>query len=175
MELTREWAMPNSNTFDVLPILHFVKKYLLLSHISVDPYARNKRWATYSNDLNPNTHAEYHMDAIDFLFYLGTKDIRADLIILDPPYSPRQVMECYNAIGIKMRQSEAMLGATRKTLKKAINGVITNTGRVLTFGWNSSGMGKGAGYEIEEVMIVCHGSDHNDTICMSERRTETFL
>jgi len=32
------------------------------------------------------------------------------------------------------------------------------------------GMGKGLGYEIVEILLVCHGSDHNDTICLAERK-----
>ncbi|MDE1882322.1 MAG: hypothetical protein KGI89_17440, partial [Euryarchaeota archaeon] len=34
----------------------------------------------------------------------------------------------------------------------------------------STGMGKKYGFQIEEILLVCHGSDHNDTICMAERR-----
>ncbi len=39
---------------------------------------------------------------------------------------------------------------------------------VLSFGWNTVGMGKR--WNIEEILIVCHGPGHNDTICMAERR-----
>ena len=37
----------------------------------------------------------------------------------------------------------------------------------LSFGWNTVGMGKG--WNTEEIMLVCHGGDHNDTICMADR------
>ncbi len=83
----REWAMPSHNTFDIGPIGDFVKKYLLQSTISVDPFARSKRWATYTNDLNEGTAAEYHMDAEEFCLMLQNKGIKADLVIFDPPYS----------------------------------------------------------------------------------------
>jgi hypothetical protein len=43
----------------------------------------------------------------------------------------------------------------------------------LSFGWNSTGMGQKRGYEIIEILIVAHGSAHNDTICMAERKTRT--
>ncbi len=175
--LSRVWDMPNSDTFDVPSIAGFVKKYLMKSKLSVDCFARNKRWTTYTNDLNPNTSAEYHMDAEDFLMLLADKGIVSDLVICDPPYSPRQVKECYDSIGLPMKQTDALLGMTRKRLKRQINRLVPVGGVVLHFGWNTVGMGKG--WNIEEVLLVCHGSAHNDTICMAERKTpelqETFL
>jgi hypothetical protein len=167
-KIWRTWDMPNSNTFDVPSIAGFVKKYLMKSKVSVDAFARNKRWATYTNDLNPATAAEYHLDAEEFLMMLITKGIKADLVICDPPYSPRQVKECYDSIGLPMKQTDALLGMTRKRLKRVINSLVIVGGVTLHFGWNTVGMGKG--WNIEEVFLVCHGSDHNDTICMAERK-----
>lgn len=70
MKFTRVWAMPNADTFSVKPIGEFVQRYLAASKVSVDPFARNKRWATHTNDLNPETAAEHHMDAQAFLEHL---------------------------------------------------------------------------------------------------------
>ncbi len=167
-QFSRVWDMPNADTFDVPSIAGFVKKYLMRSKVSVDPFARNKRWATYTNDLNPNTAADYHMDAKDFLVMLGERGVIADLVICDPPYSPRQVKECYDSIGLAMTQQDALLGFVRKRLKRAISRIVPVGGRVLHFGWNTVGMG--AGWNLEEVLLVCHGSDHNDTICIAETK-----
>lgn len=98
MKFSRQWAMPNADTFSVPCIGDFVKSYL--TGVSVDPFARNKRWATYTNDLNPNTEAEYHMDAVAFLEMLAGQGLKADVLLLDPPYSPRQVTECYADAGL---------------------------------------------------------------------------
>jgi len=168
VRMSRVWAMPNSDTFDIPPIRQLVQSHMF--GVSVDPYARNKRWATHTNDLNPDTQAEHHMDATDFLVMLAMEGVQADVVLIDPPYSPRQVKECYDSIGHKMKQGDALLGAVRKKLKAAIMGIIKPGGVVLHFGWNTVGMGKGLGFEIEEILLVCHGSDHNDTICMVERR-----
>lgn len=169
MEFSRKWAMPNHETFSIKPIGEFVQRYMGKSICSIDPFARNKDWATYTNDLNPNTSAQYHMDAIEFLAKLFADRVKADLVIIDPPYSPRQVKECYDSIGHKMKQGDALLGAIRKHLKAEIVKVLSPGGVVLTFGWNTVGMGKGLGFELIEIMLVCHGSDHNDTICIAER------
>jgi hypothetical protein len=158
--------MPTHETFSCPPIGDFVRRYL--SGVSVDPYARNTSWAQFTNDLNPLTKAEYHMDATEFILKLRDENVRADVVLLDPPYSPRQVKECYDSIGLVMAQDDALLGKTRKRLKDAVNQIVPLGGVVLSFGWNTVGMG--AAYEIEEIMLVCHGSDHNDTICLAERR-----
>ena len=168
--IRRVWAMPTGDTFDIPCIAGFVKARLMKSKVSIDPYARNKRWANYTNDLNPSTAAEWHMDAEKFLAMLVSQGVTADLVILDPPYSPRQVKECYDGIGIAMKQEDAMGGATKKRRKALVEKLVKPGGEVLSFGWNTVGMGKG--WTQEEILLVCHGSDHNDTICLSERRNE---
>jgi hypothetical protein len=164
--------MPNRDTFSIPVIGRWVQGYLSASSVSVDPFARNKRWATHTNDLNPATESEHHMDATAFMAMLADNGVRADLVIIDPPYSPRQVKECYDGIGLKMKQEDALRGFYHKKLKQQIQRILTEDGVVLTFGWNSTGMGKTLGFEITELMLVCHGSDHNDTICLAEKRAE---
>ena len=146
--MRRVWAMPNHETFSIKPIKEFVSQHL--HGVSVDPYARNTAIATYTNDLNPGTRAQYHMDATEFLEFLATKEVLADVVIIDPPYSPRQVKECYDSFGHKMKQGDALLGAVRKKLKAAIVKVLKPGGKVLWFGWNSVGMGKNLGFELRE-------------------------
>lgn len=170
MVITRAWAMPNHETFDIKPIGALVRRLLANSQVSVDPFARNKRWATYTNDLNPATQAEWHMEATNFMRMLIADGAVADLILIDPPYSPRQVKECYDAIGHTMKQDDALLGKIRKIRKAAINDLLCSGGRVVTCGWNSVGMGTTMGYVLEEILLVCHGSDHNDTIVTVERK-----
>lgn len=168
MKFSRVWAMPSRDTFSIKPIGEFVKKYLAQSKVSIDPFARNKRWCTYTNDLNPETEAEHHMECEDFLQMLIHDKVRADLFLLDPPYSPRQVKECYDSIGRKMAMEDAWGGAARKRRRLLIEQICLPGSVVLTFGWNTTGMGPA--WEIEEIMLCAHGSDHNDTICMAERK-----
>lgn len=170
--MSRVWAMPNHNTFDITPIRALVKRYLHTSQVSVDPFARNKRWATHTNDLNPETAAEHHLEAGEFLSRLVQQGVTADLFIFDPPYSPRQVKECYDGIGRKMQQEDAMTAMIRGQWKEAALPLLSENAVVLSFGWNSIGFGLKYGFAIEEILLVCHGGDHNDTICTVERRVE---
>ena len=162
--------MPNGNTFSVPPIGGFVQSFLKGSRVSIDPFARNKRWATHTNDLNPNTEAEHHMDAEAFLHMLAGRGVKADLILFDPPYSPRQISECYKSIGMEVGMKETQNAALYARVKNAIMGVLSEQAVVLSFGWNSSGMGKKHGFEQIEILLVAHGGGHNDTICLAERR-----
>jgi len=170
MKFTRIWAMPNAETFSIPPIEIFVKSYLQHSTVSIDPFARNKRWATHTNDLNPETAAEHHMEAQPFLHMLHSKGVKADLFIFDPPYSPRQLKECYDAIGRKMQMEDGQTARLRAIWREAAMPLLTEDAVVLSFGWNTVGFGRELGFEIEHILLVCHGADHNDTICMAERR-----
>lgn len=167
--------MPNAETFTVEPIHNFVWKYLHKAMVSIDPFARNKRWATYTNDINPNTAAEYHLEAVEFLDVLRDQGVKADLLLFDPPYSPRQLKECYDSFGKKMQLEDGQTARMRKEWREHALPLLTNDAVVLSFGWNSVGYGKSLGFELEEIMLVCHGADHNDTICIAEHRLQSGL
>ncbi len=170
MKLSRHWAMPTADTFECPPIADFVRSYVERSKVSIDPFSRNSRLATYRNDINPNTCADYHLDAVEFLEWFEAVLVRADLVLLDPPYSPRQISECYMEIGKPCGMEDTQNGSFYKEVRDAADKLTAPGGVVISCGWNSSGMGKGRGYEIEAVMLVCHGGAHNDTICMAERK-----
>lgn len=170
MNIARVWAMPASDTFDCAPIGEMVKRYLRQSRVSIDPFARNKRWATYTNDMNPATEAEYHMDAYEFLKMLLEKKVQADLIIFDPPYTLRQAQECYEQFG--KWTLEDTQNAIRWTKEKMICAELLQPGGYfLNFGHNSNGLGEKHKTKIVELLIVAHGGAHNDTICIAERKT----
>jgi hypothetical protein len=169
MKFSRTWAMPSHDTFSVAPIGDFVKRYLQQSSVSVDPFARNKTWATYTNDLNPETIAQYHLDAEEFLKQMASDQVKADLVIFDPPYSPRQISECYKSIGMEVGMKETQSALLYQRVRNAIVPLLCENAIVLSFGWNTVGMGKKRGFEIEEIMLCCHGGAHNDTICMAEK------
>jgi hypothetical protein len=175
VKFSREWAMPDPDTFNVKPIRDFVWRYLSGSKVSVEPFARNNIWATYTNDIDPETKAASHLDAEEFMKRLARSGTIADLIILDPPYSPRQISECYERLGLKVGMMETQSAVLYQRVRHAAASLCGQGAVVLSFGWNSVGMGTGRGFEIEEILLVCHGGAHNDTICLAERRLPTLL
>lgn len=171
VKFSRYWAMPSADTFSIPVIGQWVKQRLAASSVSVDPFARNKRWATHTNDLNPDTAAESHLDARDFLRKLAAEGVRADLVIFDPPYSPRQISEVYKGIGKIVTTEDTQSAALYSECRDLISEIIAPGAVVLSFGWNSVGMGAGRGFDLTELLLVCHGGAHNDTICIEERHT----
>lgn len=166
MEINRVWAMPNSDTFNIKPIRELIRKYVK-STLWCDPFARNADLATYTNDINPDTKAQYHKDALEFLQMWNNDSM--DGVLYDPPYSPRQIKECYDGIG-KSLTSKDTTAAFWGRQKKEIGRIVKQGGYVLSFGWNSGGIGKKYGFEIVEILMVAHGGWHNDTICTVEQK-----
>lgn len=163
--------MPNAATFAIQPISEFVRKYLDKSKVSVDPFARNCTWATHTNDIDRNTSAQTHMDAEEFLDYLCKNGIVADLVLFDPPYSPRQISEHYKAAGLEVGAQDTQNARLYRRVRNAIDRIIAPDGIVLSFGWQSLGMGLSRGYLPLEILLVPHGGGHNDTICFAEKKT----
>lgn len=168
---SRVWAMPSSDTFSIAPIGEFVQRYLIESATSIDPFARNNQWATYTNDINPETSAGYHMDAVEFLEQMNRPSMagKFDLAILDPPYSPRQISEAYRAAGLTAGMADTQNAALYARVRAALLPLLAPNAIVLSFGWNSAGMGKG--WRQLEILLVAHGGAHNDTICLAEQRS----
>lgn len=172
MKFSKEWEMPNSNTFEIKCIAKFIERYNSPNIISVDPFANKNRIAKITNDLNPEFKTNYNLDALDFLKTFEKDSI--DLLLFDPPYSPRQVSECYKAMGktVNMQTTQSSFWSN---LKDEISRIVSVNGVVLCFGWNSGGIGIKRGFNMEEIMLVAHGGWHNDTICTAERKTSTTL
>ncbi len=170
MKISRVWAMPNKWTFQIPPIAELLARYVGDGKGWIDPFAGENSPAEITNDLNPERPTTYHLDALDFL-----KTLKGNYkgCLFDPPYTPRQVKECYDSIGKHMEQDDALLGYKRGQYKSLIAQLIISDGLTISCGWNTVGMGKNLGFEIIEILLVCHGSDHNDTIVTVERKVQS--
>lgn len=167
--IERKWAMPNKNTFSIKPI-----KELILDELTdgvwIDPFANSNKLASITNDLNTEYDTDYHMDALDFLKLFPDNSI--DGILYDPPYSPRQVSECYNNVGLSVTW-DTTKSSFWSNHKREISRILKLNGKVITFGWNSGGIGASNGFSIKRILLVPHGGWHNDTICTVEVKTST--
>ena len=165
MKIDRVWAMPNSNTFSIKPIGELIERHI--HGFSVDPFANNNKLASNTNDIDGQYDTDFHLDALDFLRTLSTNEV--DTVLFDPPYSPRHVSECYKKMGktVNMQTTQASFWSN---LKKEVSRITVTDGICITCGWNSGGIGKKYGFEIEEILLVPHGGWHNDTIVTVERR-----
>lgn len=167
MKIERKWCMPSPLTFSIKPIAELLEEEID-DGIWIDPFARDSKWATITNDINEETSAEYHMDALDFLRMFDDNSI--DGVLFDPPYSLRQVKECYDSIGRSLTAHESKHFFS--DLKNEIARITKSEGKVISFGWNSGGIGKNRGFSIVRVLLVPHGGIHNDTIVTVDKKVK---
>lgn len=171
MIIAKQWAMPNSNTFSIRPIYRFICDFVSGGMTIIDPFANDSSIGTITNDLNPDYNTDYHMDALEFLKMLP--DNSADVVLYDPPYSLRQVVECYKSVGREVTMQTTQSSWRRKHLDE-IARIVKPNGFCLSFGWNSNGVGRKRGFRQEKILLVAHGGSHNDTICVAERKMADY-
>lgn len=167
MTITRTWNMPNSKTFSIKPIDALIRKYINITDVIIDPFSNTSNIATITNDIDPQYGTMFNMDALEFLQMFSDNSI--DVVLYDPPYSPRQVSEVYKKldVSVNMQTTQSSYWSNHK---KEIGRIVKTGGYVITCAWNSGGIGKKYGFEIEEIMLVAHGGWHNDTIVTVERK-----
>lgn len=166
MKITRQWAMPSMNTFTIKPIREIVLRYVGDGKGWIDPFAGENSPAEITNDLNPQKPAKYHMHALYFAKMLNGQ---YNGCLFDPPYSLRQVKECYTGIGCEDFMAQDA-NHFPYDIKREIAKKIKPNGIVISCGWNSGGFGMKLGFKIVEILLVAHGGWHNDTIVTVEQK-----
>lgn len=169
MEINRVWQFPSAKTFSIKAVKALIEKYRakVPNGVIIDPFANDSKLGTVTNDIDTNYKTDFHLEATDFLRLFEKSSV--DLVLYDPPYSPRQLSECYRRLGksVTMKDTQASYWSEQK---KLIGEIVKPNGFVISFGWNSGGVGKKNGFEIIEILLVAHGGSHNDTICTVERK-----
>jgi hypothetical protein len=171
MIINRKWEMPNKWTFQIKAIKQLLNRYVGTGEGWIDPFAGNNSPAELTNDINPKCKAKYHLHAIEFITQLNGEQYSG--ILFDPPYSLRQVKECYDSIGIDMSFEDSKMFPTN--IKDLVASKIKPNGTAICCGYDSTGFGKKRGFELIEILLVCHGGRHNDTIVTVERKVNQFL
>jgi len=172
MKITRIFAQPSRHTFTIPPISKLVARYVSAGVGWIDPCAGWHSPAEITNDLNSECPTTYHLNAIDFCKSLNGNEYAG--VLFDPPYSLRQMKEIYNSIGIE----KIAYGDTTRfyaNVKDVLAPLIITGGYAICCGWNSIGFGKRRGFKILEILLVCHGRAHNDTIVVVERKLQGYL
>lgn len=147
MIIERYWAMPSHQTFTIKPFKELIEKELGSEYIDPFPYP-------------------FKQDAIEYLKTI--EDNSENYLVFDPPYSQRQLREMYDNNGLSL--DNPMNNSYWANCRKEISRIIKKNGKVISFGWNSNGIGKKYGFEITKVVLVAHGSQHNDTIATVEMK-----
>ena len=142
----------------------------------LDPFARNHRQKgciTVSNDLDPQFNTTYNLEAHEFAKLDLGNDF--DLILFDPPYSLRQLKDCYNGIGkeLELWQTHNMWGKCKDDLVSKLK----IGGYVISFGWNTQGFGKNRGFEKREInnFQSAGAEDRYNLLVTVEQKTQRNL
>lgn len=113
------------------------------------------------NELREDLEADLHRDACDLPQWQDFP--RAfDTVIFDPPFSFHQAVVSYG-----MKKAQRVTHA-----RDTVDYVLKPGGRVISLGFNSTGMSAKRGYKKEEILIVNCGASHNDYLITVERRIE---
>lgn len=170
MIITKSWAMPSKNTFSIKPISVLIDKYIKGNKVWLDPFCNNSIFASqckFTNDLNKDFQTTHHLESLEFLKLFDDNSV--DGVLFDPPYSVRQISEIYKGIGKECTQDDTK-SSWYTFRKKEIARIVKPNGLVISFGWNSGGIGKKLMFEQIEILLVAHGGCHNDTIVVCERK-----
>lgn len=127
----------------------------------LDPFAGECSPAFLTNDIEGRS-AKFQMDALDFL--TEQQSLSCDGVLFDPPYSTEQCLRKYTP----KQNGTAGRAEYWAKCKDEIARIVKPGGKVISFCWDSVGMGKKRGFEIIEILLVCHGACHNDTIATVE-------
>jgi hypothetical protein len=170
MIINRVWAMPNKWTFQIKPIAELLARYVGDGKGWIDPFAGEYSPAEITNDIDPERITNYHLEAIEFARWVN---IKARGILFDPPYSLEQCKRVYENVGRKFTMRDGQICGRWTELKDELSMKLLTNGVTISFGWNSEGFGKGRGFKLEEILLVAHGSGHNDTIVTVERKIQS--
>ncbi len=135
-----------------------------------DPFALNNTlgWP-FTNDINPNSKADYNMDAIDFLNLMVMEGHEFDLILFDPPFSFRQADRYVGSV-TNVYTAPAYVKRCYESMYK----IVKPGGYILKFGFNSTRDHKGL--TLVEMWCINHGGNHNDTlVTLWQRQNEDIM
>lgn len=171
MLISRVWEMPSKWTFSMKSIQQLFGRYDV-GEKWADPFAGKNSPADYSNDIEGATEgrkAVSQMDALDFLS--EQSDDFFNGILFDPPYSVEQCLRKYTP----KQKGTAGRAEYWAKCKDQIARIVKPDGHAISFCWDSTGIGKKRGFEIVEIVLICHGACHNDTIVTVERKTPKLI
>ena len=140
MLVERVWAMPNKQTFQIKPIKELIQEEIGNNYLDPFPFEYKEDATVYLKRVEPSEYG-----------------------VFDPPYSPRQLKECYKGKGEYDTKA-----STWSNWKDLMAEKVTR--KCISFGWNSGGLGEKRGFKITRILLVAHGGMHNDTICTVEEK-----
>lgn len=124
----------------------------------IDPFARFCKWGTITNDLNSKFNCDYNLCALEFSNLLLEKNVKAKIILFDPPFSENQA-EKYIEEGMRNLYANPTLISN---LKLNLSSILLPNGYFIKLGYNSTKPNKNL--KLIELNVVNFGGSRNDVI-----------
>jgi len=148
-------------------ILHYSNGRIDWDMTICDPFARNcTLGGKYTNDMNEETHAFNHMDALEWLKTLDSN--KFDLVLFDPPFSEVQADRKYGE-ATNIYTIPGYVPACMKEIQR----ILKPGGWFLKFGYNTNS--SHSDFEIKRVWNVHFGGNKNDVLVSYFQMNQTTL
>lgn len=154
--------MPSKWTFSIPRVMDILKRHKVGQNW-LDPFAGKNSTAEITNDIEGRG-ATFEMDALEFL--KSRENESATGILFDPPYSADQCLRLYTPKHNGRAGRAEYLAKCRDEIAR----VLKQDGTAISFGWDSMGIGDSRGFDIIEIILLCHGACHNDTIITIDKK-----
>jgi hypothetical protein len=168
MTLERWFEMPRSWTFQMPKVRGWVEARLegnclnLFGGVTkLTIKSPSLTCSVVSNDINEDLPADLRRDAYDLTKWTDLAG-SFDTVVFDPPYTAYQAVKTYG------RKAQLVSHA-----RDVVEFVLAPGGRVISLGFNSTGMSESRGFTKESLALVNCGGSHNDMVLLSERHIGT--
>lgn len=136
------------------------------TYLALDPFARACPWAApQTNDMDPETPAESHLDAIEWVETLTPSATAIGLV--DPPFSDRQANEKYGTPNLYCRPGYM------SRLQEGVAAAICSGGYIIKCAYNTNS--PSPLFELVEVQICHYGGNRNDVLISVWRKSQLTL
>jgi len=162
IDFTYMMQPPKAYTFEQPALFKWTQRWLKGRVLNLFA-GKTKIWHNeFRVDIDPEVKPDFLGDAYDFV---KTTNEKFDVIIFDPPYNLRKAREKYDG---------RYIGSLTK-LKNILPQIVKHEGLVISYGYDSVGMSRLRGFGKIAICLVCHSGDHNDTICLVERKEDSLF
>jgi len=162
MDFTYLLQPPRKYTFEQLELKQWVESWCIGKTLNLFAGKTKLNCDEFRVDIDKSTPANFHGDALEFV---TATDMKFDTVVLDPPYNIRKAREKYGG---------RYIGLYTK-IKDQLPFILNDNSRIISLGYDSVGMSKTRGFTKIAICLVCHGGDHNDTICLVEEKNSKYV
>ena len=144
-----------------------------------DPFARESFTTQLpnciTNDLNQDFNTDFNLEFKEFAYTIQERGFSIDLLLFDPPYSLRQLKDCYDGVGkdLELWQTQNMW----KVGKDVLASMMPVGSYAISLGWTTAGFGKNRGFEKTEIHVFEQAAreDRYSLLVTVERKVQHTL